>query len=246
MTFDLRNFDPSLSAGSKIWILVTTKDRVEKAKEVHDSSVEAEVVNVCVDTELQPGIARESFDHVIIFYDGTADLTPFLGASFEALRPSGKLTITFSDDAVVNVIKTNVIIAGFIDVKLPGGQMLTAKKVDFSSIETVPLKLPNVASTSEDIIDEKSLLAPEDFNKPENAKSGCGDSTESGKKKRACKNCTCGLAEQEAAGVDQPVAKSSCGNCALGDAFRCSTCPYLGMPPFKPGETVKLQNVDDF
>lgn len=93
-----------------------------------------------------------------------------------------------------------------------------------------------------DILDSDTLLDEEDLRKPDPAslKSDCG--TNKAGKKKACKNCTCGLAEELDQGKkpEKETLTSSCGSCYLGDAFRCASCPYLGMPPFKPGEKVAL------
>ena len=51
--------------------------------------------------------------------------------------------------------------------------------------------------------------------------------------RKACKNCTCGRADES---LENKSKSSMCGNCYLGDGFRCDTCPSKGLPPFNPDE----------
>ncbi|KAH8785349.1 Fe-S cluster assembly protein dre2 [Diaporthe sp. PMI_573] len=118
----------------------------------------------------------------------------------------------------------------------------------------------------DELIDEDELMTEEDLNRPVQMPPEC--KPEPGKKRRACKDCTCGLAERIEAQDKARRAKAdedlntlklksedlneldftvqgktgSCGSCSLGDAFRCSDCPYIGLPPFKPGEEVTILN----
>ncbi|TQS38616.1 hypothetical protein Golomagni_00874 [Golovinomyces magnicellulatus] len=121
-------------------------------------------------------------------------------------------------------------------------------------------------SEAEDLVDEDTLLTEEEMHRPLNIPAECAP--RAGKRRRACKDCTCGLAERLAAEENDKISKAdaqlrtlkleandlsevdftvkgkigSCGNCSLGDAFRCVGCPFIGMPAFKPGEEVRLLN----
>jgi hypothetical protein len=92
-----------------------------------------------------------------------------------------------------------------------------------------------------ELVDDQTLLAEEDLAKPDPASLRvCGTTG----KRKACKDCSCGLKEELNDGKE-PTTKSvtsSCGSCFLGDAFRCGSCPYLGMPAFKPGEKITLSD----
>lgn len=110
-----------------------------------------------------------------------------------------------------------------------------------------------------DKIDPESLLTEADKARPQPTCEPFNPNAP--RRKKACKGCSCGLAEVEEeekkngkvvlvdgsqtgetmvvtqsekerlvnAAKNAPKATSSCGNCFLGDAFRCGGCPYLGM-----------------
>jgi hypothetical protein len=123
---------------------------------------------------------------------------------------------------------------------------------------TAPIK-----GTQSITIDESTLLTQQDLQRPTLIKR---DDCDVKKTRKACKNCSCGLAELlldeeeqddlvqagfEPSSLSLPsstetalpgvggekkkgvrkiksTVTSSCGNCYLGDAFRCGGCPYLG------------------
>lgn len=90
-----------------------------------------------------------------------------------------------------------------------------------------------------ELVDPDTLIDEQDLVKPDAASLRvCGTTG----KRKACKDCSCGLADELADGKEptKKTVNSSCGSCYLGDAFRCASCPYLGMPAFKPGEKIQL------
>ena len=139
--------------------------------------------------------------------------------------------------------------------------------------------------SDDELIDEDTLLDEEDMKRPVKIRrslclprpsipltngTAAACLPKATKRRRACKDCTCGLAQKleaedkakranadnalntlrlgadDLAEVDFTVKGKvgSCGNCSLGDAFRCDGCPYIGLPAFKPGEEVRLVNDD--
>ncbi|CAA7403424.1 unnamed protein product [Spirodela intermedia] len=182
------------------------------------------------------------------------------------LKPGGTIVIqTFlpvadHGDKPSSALERKLLFAGFLEVHLIDMKsvlqpedttlLLTmkAKKASWVVGSSFSLKkrvLPKIQIEDElDLIDEDSLLTEEDLKKPELPPVG---DCEVGSTRKACKNCTCGRAEEEqkvqklaltSELLDNP--KSACGSCGLGDAFRCGTCPYRGLPPFQLGEKVSL------
>lgn len=110
----------------------------------------------------------------------------------------------------------------------------------------------NLDNTGSNLIDEDSLLKESDAKKV--AKKFCGDA-DTMQAAKPCANCTCGLKErlegnqtivegEAKQNLENGNTESSCGKCYLGDAFRCASCPYRGLPAFEKGDKVKLVNTE--
>ncbi|EDW63658.1 anamorsin homolog [Drosophila virilis] len=191
--------------------------------------------------------ANSSFDLIVI---ECAQLTDNYVKLLHMLKPSGILHL-FAYIGPAGSLLQEIKLSGFINCRedavantltaeKPGYETGSSARLSFAK-KTSSVNVWKISGDDEELIDEEELLDEEDKQKPDPA--GLRVCSTTGKRK-ACKNCSCGLAEElESEKTTKTVtenAKSSCGNCYLGDAFRCSTCPYLGMPAFKPGEKVQL------
>ncbi|KAF8592611.1 DUF689-domain-containing protein [Ramaria rubella] len=263
--------------------------------------VERQLIDRLIDeaASLTPG--RFSSVHVILAptdYDSLAPrLSSFFSMLFLALSPLGLLHISNLNPSLQN-LSSELTPAGFTLVSnRDTSGILIAQKPSFSqgtSEKSAALSVPlprrildpatksskkalwTISSPATPSIDPENLLTPEDRAHPV----PCEPMTKGApRRKKACKGCTCGLAELEeeerltgkivildgaeggetkeiaisekerlaAAAKASSKATSSCGSCFLGDAFRCASCPYLGLPAFKPGEKVEIDlDSDDF
>lgn len=168
------------------------------------------------------------------------------------LSPGASTSVCITRPDTFSAVKSRMILAGFVDIMevsateasghLPDHAVgasvsLLAKPSDKAAAWAAALASDgDVARVDEAALLERDGVEP----------GGADCKPDSAGKRKPCKDCSCGLAdvyakEEEGKKTVAPEGnKSSCGNCSLGDAFRCAGCPYLGLPPFKPGEKVAL------
>lgn len=187
-----------------------------------------------------------------------------LAALLPALAPGAALYVYAQGDAEEQLRK-KLLLGGFLDIQtsnVAGVPMLQARKPSWEvgakaplslrrAVQAAPAPVPAVSAQAwklssnddEDMIDEDELLGEDE----KRAAPAPVDKSDCSTSKKACKNCSCGRAEAEAAGekvqltqemLDNP--QTNCGSCALGDAFRCAGCPYRGLPAFEPGKKITL------
>ena len=218
-------------------------ERVEvicAADDVADSSVRERVRAACLDLE-------------------------WLGELLEGVQPGGELRVRVSgaEEAVEGlsswraVLQQRLRMAGWNVAEdansqdgAAAGWIVARRPAAADSVlgAAVPL---TASDHGTEYLDEEELLPSEALRQKvtgsSSAKAGCGaGDSQRPAGRQPCANCTCGLKEQTEGKQAPPdplqfqPRTGACNSCNLGDAFRCANCPYLGLPPFRAGESVKL------
>lgn len=197
---------------------------------------------------------KSTFNVILLNIIGTYEneiTSELLGYLLKILKPNGKIG---AKDTKGRDLASALVLAGYISVEKKDNSVFIASKPNYEVGSVAKLSFGTKTKKASDVwklngddeeeetINSDDLLDEEDKALPDpGTLRVCGTTG----KRKACKDCSCGLAE-ELAGEKQPsvnqIQKSSCGSCYLGDAFRCATCPYLGMPAFKPGEKVQISD----
>jgi len=220
------------------------------------------------------GHAKSSFHHIFSgFLDVSGGLhsLDLLGDLNSYLTPGGRLITVqpLPPGVAASYLTSNMVVAGLTpsvtppkevgsqenflytcSATKPAHEIGASRLLSFAKLAVTPSNpapaanvwtLEDMEDDTVELVDDSTLLDESDLVKVDPASLRvCGTTG----KRKACKNCSCGLAEELSDGKT-PTTKSvssSCGSCYLGDAFRCGSCPYLGMPAFKPGEKIQLSD----
>lgn len=193
------------------------------------------VTNISMPCFLLASYANSSFDLIVI---ECAQLTDNYVKLLHMLKPSGKLHL-FSYIGPAASLLQEIKLSGFINCSEDAAaNTLTAEKPGYETGSSARLSFAKKSSNmnvwkisgdDEELIDEEDLLDELDKQKPDPA--GLRVCSTTGKRK-ACKNCSCGLAEElesekssKAAAAASENAKSSCGNVSI--MFMSLSSPHM-------------------
>ncbi|KZW04100.1 DUF689-domain-containing protein [Exidia glandulosa HHB12029] len=237
-------------------------------------NVERQLVDRILDQAVTLEKERFSSAYVVLGADEYASLRPrlpnLLSAILSALKPLGTVHIR-------NLVDSPELATSGFSLLTTTGELVAQKPAGAAKSVPLPRRAGGPAKKKQMLwalsapstppVDAEQLLTETDRARPAPCEP-FDATTGAPRRKKACKNCSCGLAEIEAeeernavkvvldaaADADSvrrpapgaaPKVTSSCGSCYLGDAFRCASCPYLGLPAFEPGQKVELVGMSD-